>query len=162
MYRSVDVAWKMLQIASSKGIFLSNLQLQKLVYIAHGYLLGWKLTPLIQENVEAWTYGPVIASIYHEFKDYGDRKIILSNDSELATELDGDVDACKVINGVLDLYGRLDAMHLVNLTHQENTPWDEAWNKQGGRRYYSYPIDNELIKNHYRKVIANPAAVGGL
>ncbi|MFM5394192.1 Panacea domain-containing protein [Aeromonas veronii] len=162
MYRAVDVAWKMLKVAHSKGIQLSHLQLQKLVYIAHGYLLGWKLTPLIQENVEAWNYGPVISSIYHEFKECGDNKIILNNNAEFATELDNDADACAVISGVLDLYGRLDAMHLVNLTHQANTPWDDAWNIQGGRQYYSYPIDNELIKNHYRKVLANPTAVGGL
>lgn len=160
MYRSVDVAWKMLQIAKDKGISLSNLQLQKLVYIAHGYLLGWKLTPLIQEPVEAWTYGPVIAPIYHEFKDYGDRKIEVG--PPVVTELDNDEDACAVIASVLDLYGRMDAMSLVNLTHQTNTPWDEAWNKQGGRNYYSYSIDNELIKNHFRKAIANPAGVSGL
>lgn len=162
MYRSVDVAWKMLQLAKEKGIQLSNLQLQKLVYIAHGYLLAWKLTPLIREDVEAWNYGPVIASIYHEFKGYGDKKIFFGDNLTIPTELDNNPDTQTVINGVLDLYGRLDAIQLVNLTHQANTPWDEAWNKQGGNRYYSYTIDNELIKNHYRKVLADPSAVGGL
>lgn len=162
MYNSVDVAWRMLQLASAKGIQLSNLQLQKLVYIAHGYLLGWKHTPLIQEPVEAWAYGPVIASIYHEFKQYGDGKIIINPGAQIGTELDRDADATSVIEGVLNLYGQLDAIHLVNLTHQPNTPWDEAWNWQGGNRYYSFPIDNELIKNHYRKVIANPQGVNGL
>lgn len=161
MYRSIDVAWKMLLLAKSKGINLSNLQLQKLVYIAHGYLLGWKDKPLIQESVEAWTYGPVINPIYHEFKEYGDRKISLG-DGAIRTELDEDVDATSVIDGVLTLYGKLDAMSLVNLTHQQSTPWDEVWHRQGGKSYYSVPINNDLIKDHFRKVIADPNSVSGL
>lgn len=160
MYHSVEVAWKMLQIAQSKGISLSNLQLQKLVYIAHGYLLGWKNKALIVEPIEAWNYGPVVNPIYHQFKDYGDGKIPVWSD--VRTELDSDDDATAVIDGVLGLYGNMDAIQLVNLTHQPGTPWDIAWNIQGGKRYFSYPIDNEIIKNHFRKVIADPQGVGGL
>lgn len=160
MYASVEVAWKMLQLANQKGIALSNLQLQKLVYIAHGYLLGWKNRPLIQESVEAWTYGPVIGNIYHQFKAYGDKKIPVS--TALSTELDADRDALDTLNGVLDLYGKLDAMALVNLTHQKDTPWDIAWNVEGGKQFFSHSIDNQLIKNHFRKVISDPNSVGGL
>lgn len=160
MYHSVDVAWKMLQLAHEKGIALSNLQLQKLVYIAHGYLLGWKSKPLIVEPIEAWTYGPVVSAIYHQFKSYGDSKIPVS--SVFSTELDSDRDAVDTLNGVLSLYGRMTAMDLVNLTHQQDTPWDIAWNVQGGKKFFSHSIDNEIIKNHFRKVISDPKSVGGL
>lgn len=160
MYHSVEVAWKMLQIAQAKGVNLSNLQLQKLVYIAHGYLLGWKNKPLISEPIEAWNYGPVVSPIYHEFKSYRDGKIPVS--SEVKTELDSDDEALGVIDGVLGLYGNMNAIQLVNLTHQPDTPWDISWNKQGGKQYISYPIDNEIIKNHFRKVISDPKSVGGL
>ena len=160
MYHSVEVAWKMLQIAQTKSMQLSNLQLQKLVYIAHGYLLGWKNKALISDPVEAWNYGPVVSPIYHEFKQFGDRKIPVSTD--IRTALDNDEEATSVIDGVLNLYGHLDAVKLVNLTHQSNTPWDIAWNKEGGKHSYSYSIDNEIIKNHFRKAISDPHSVGGL
>jgi len=47
------------------------MQLIKLVYIAHGWTLGLYNQPLIGKQVEAWTYGPVIPSVYHDFKHYG-------------------------------------------------------------------------------------------
>ena len=49
----------------------TNMQIQKMVYIAHGYMLGAYGRPLISENVEAWKWGPVIPSLYRRFKKYG-------------------------------------------------------------------------------------------
>lgn len=161
MYNSVEVAWKMLIAAHQQNLPLSHLKLQKLVYIAHGYLLAWKMKPLINDAVEAWSYGPVIPSIYHEFKQYGSSNIPIVN-VDFPTNLDNDEDAKAVIKGVLDLYGNLDAITLVNLTHQPNTPWGDAWHNLGGSAVYSFQIDNESIKNHYRKVLADPANAGGL
>lgn len=162
MYSSVDVAWEMIQVAKRKGVALSQLQLQKLVYVAHGYLLGFKNKPLIRDEVEAWAYGPKIIQIYRAFKEYGDAKIRFKADTEIKTELDGDLDAIGVIDRVLEMYGDLDAVKLVTLTCQPNTPWDEVWNKQGGNRYNSCPISNDLIKNHFRKAIADQESVCGL
>ncbi|WP_338592908.1 type II toxin-antitoxin system antitoxin SocA domain-containing protein (plasmid) [Shewanella khirikhana] len=160
MYDSVEVAWKILQLASQRGIRLSNLQLQKLVYLAHGYLLGWKNKPLICDDVEAWEYGPVISHVYHNFKDFGNNFIPVNR--TIITSLDNDEDAIATIGGVLNLYGDKHPMELVNLTHQLGTPWDIAWNQQNGKAYYSHRIDNELIKNHFRKAISDPNSVRGL
>jgi len=161
MYKAIDVAWKVLSSAKRKDKKISNLQLQKLTYIAHGYFLGWKDKPLISDPIEAWTYGPVISSIYHQFKEYGDKKI-QGNPNSVATKLDNDKDALDCIDGIMDLYGDLDAMELVNLTHQKNTPWDEVWSNQVGNTWNSEIINDTLIKNHYRKVISDPSMVSGL
>ena len=37
----------------------------KLVYLAHGWMLGFTSRALINEAVEAWTYGPVVPSTYY-------------------------------------------------------------------------------------------------
>lgn len=162
MYSAVDVAWKMLQIAKSKDIELSNLQLQKLVYIAHGYLLGWKGEPLIKEQVEAWKYGPVISSIYHTFKEYGSNKIPTTNIDKLESIDIPDEYAQKCIEGVLDLYGKDAPENLVSATHQVNTPWHNTWEVKGGKRSLFSTMDNTEIKNHYMKVISTPESVQGL
>jgi uncharacterized phage-associated protein len=164
MFRAVDVAIKILKEAELLGIELSNLQLQKLAYITHGYFLAWQNMPLIREPIQAWTYGPVIGPIYHQYKIYGDRKI--PSQGDLPTELDqpsGSAhNAVECIQTVLKLYGNMNAMELVNITHQRKTPWDEVWNERQGSNYYGAPIANELIQDHYRIVLTDPEEVYGL
>lgn len=161
MHSAVDVAYRMLQLAKEKDILLSNLQLQKLVYIAHGYLLAWKEKPLFDDEVSAWKYGPVIHEVYNQFKNYGADKINVENVELVAVGFhDDDID--ETLNGVLDLYGKHDAVTLVNLTHAEKTPWDKIWNKENGKRQLFTEIPTQLIKNHYRQVISDPAQVSGL
>ena len=41
---------------------ITHMKVQKLVYIAHGWSLGIRGEDLINENIMAWKYGPVIAS----------------------------------------------------------------------------------------------------
>ena len=160
MYDAVEVAWRMLISAKNKGIPLTNLKLQKLVYIAHGYFLGWKSEPLVKDPVEAWKYGPVIGSIYRQFKD-GNSTIEVS-DTSMKTELDSDVDANTTIDRVLDMYREFTAKELVDITHQKDTPWDRSWNNTFSLINRGKIIDNNDIKNHYRDVINNPEKVTGL
>ena len=55
---------------------LSPMKLQKLVYFAHAwYLIYQDGGKLINEAIEAWSYGPVINSVYHEFKHNGRNSI---------------------------------------------------------------------------------------
>jgi uncharacterized phage-associated protein len=50
---------------------LSNLELQKLLYIAEMYHLGNEGTPMVAEDFEAWDYGPVMPSVYARTKGFG-------------------------------------------------------------------------------------------
>ena len=47
---------------------LTLMQLLKLSYISHGFTLALLDKPLADEYAEAWRFGPVFPSIYHEFK----------------------------------------------------------------------------------------------
>lgn len=158
MYRAVDVAYKMLQLADEQGKSLSNLQLQKLLYIAHGYLLAWKNKPLFMDEVSAWKYGPVIHSVYNQFKEYGAAKIPVGP-VESGVEND---DVIQTLEGTLKLYGDWEAMDLVSITHQPKTPWHEVWEIGGGNQQLFSEIPENLIKDHYRRVISDPKAVQGL
>lgn len=49
----------------------SNLELQKLLYIAHMFQLGETGNPLVTEPFEAWDYGPVVPQVYRHAKGFG-------------------------------------------------------------------------------------------
>lgn len=69
------VANYLLDLADASGDPVSPMKLQKLLYYAHGWHLAVTDRPLLNEFVEAWRWGPVIPSIYHEFKEFGDAPI---------------------------------------------------------------------------------------
>ena len=51
---------------------ITPLKMQKLVYLSHGWYLAFYDEPLVDdEYAEAWRYGPVFDSLYHEFKHRG-------------------------------------------------------------------------------------------
>jgi len=158
LHNATDVAQMMLHVAAQKSIFLSNLQLQKLTYIAHGYMLGWRGRALYMDDTQAWKFGPVIQAIYHEYKHHGSSKIREFGPPSVHFSQDD----MTVIRGVLDLYGEQEAMDLVDLTHRADTPWDEVWNKNGGKDRPFANIPNALIRDHFQKVVENPKSVKGL
>ncbi|WP_051219059.1 Panacea domain-containing protein [Oceanobacter kriegii] len=158
MYRAVDVAYKMLELAQQRQLALSNLQLQKLLYIAHGYLLAWKNKPMFKDDISAWKYGPVILGVYNQFREFGAEKIPVG---AVEAGVD-DHDVIEALEGTLKLYGDRDPMDLVNLTHQPNTPWYCVYEEEDGKRDLFARIPNDMIKDHYRKVISCPDNVSGL
>ena len=49
----------------------SNLEYQKVIYIAHMFHLGAENEPLVSGEFEAWKYGPVHPELYRYLKVYG-------------------------------------------------------------------------------------------
>lgn len=136
---------------------LTPMKLIKLVYLAHGWNLGLRGEPLINEHVEAWQYGPVIASVYHEFKKFGNDRIeqyALTGEDRL----DADEQTRELLNKVWAVYGELTAFQLSNMTHEANSPWDQAWNGQGGKKHLNHSIDNELIKKYFNDLAERNAS----
>ena len=74
-YKVEAVANWFLQYAKSNDIIIDHMKLQKMIYFANGWALGVTGEPLIDERFEAWQYGPVVPSIYHQFKAFGRRPI---------------------------------------------------------------------------------------
>ena len=71
MHSSIRIAVETLELAKNPHYKeITTMQLLKLVYIAHGWMLGLYDLPLISDEV-AWLYGPVIPNLYKEIKSYG-------------------------------------------------------------------------------------------
>ncbi len=137
---------------------LTQMQLQKLVYLAHGWMLGATDRPLISEQVEAWQFGPVIRSLYDALKKYGSSSVTkpLKWGDDTPFSLDqGEVakeplrpDEDFIIAMVWEKYGHMPAFKLSALTHEEGTPWSMSYEPQKNR-----PISNETIRDHFRQLL---------
>ena len=142
---------------------ISPLKLQKLIYFAHGWHLALRDQPLIDEYIEAWDYGPVVPSVYHEFKEFGNRPINipgttieLSGDTKfrivtprLSPESDQSVEA--LLKKIFEVYGAYSALRLSADTHKVGTPWEETRKLHPNRK--GVDIDDELIQAYFKKLI---------
>lgn len=127
-YSVAAVANRVLAVARDRGIEVTNLKLQKLVYFVQGFALARLEHPLYNEEIQAWTYGPVIPELYCQVKKYGADPITGTLEAEDAIEDDREADA--VITELMDKLGHLNATQLVNLSHRGNSPWAAAWNEE--------------------------------
>ncbi len=152
----IAIANFFIQKSFDTGKEITPMKVVKLVYISHGWSLGIVDEPLINERISAWKFGPVVESVYHEFKRYGSNQI-----TSLGTEFSGlkvitpcvDETKYELLNRIWEVYGDMDGIELSSLTHQKGTPWDIVYNQPGGSKGNS-PIPNDLIKQHYKDKIA--------
>jgi uncharacterized phage-associated protein len=131
--------------AASCGQFITQMKLQKLVYISHGWYLGLTGQPLIFEEVEAWQWGPVIRGLYSEFVEFGSKPINRIDSSNL-----DQIDAAtrQFLERIWDVYGSKTAAELSALTHLDNTPWEQTYSPHTKK-----VIHNDLIKKHYDELL---------
>ncbi len=140
---------------------LTNLKLVKLMYISQGLSLAFFDKPLFDEGIEAWMYGPVVPSIYYEFKRFGRGKIedksvefdfedLIFGDGKIETPSLTDENAKKVVELTWKWYKDIPAGKLIELTHSKGTPWSLTYNTGQNRI-----IDNKLIKEYYKKFLTN-------
>jgi uncharacterized phage-associated protein len=117
---------------------MTNMQLIKLTYFAYAWYYALYKERLFAETPEAWDYGPVIPSIYHEFKRFGKSPIDTFAVEEISPFSDdtyhpivdaNDDRAISVINAVWDAYKDNDGDYLSNLTHRPNSPWKNVFEK---------------------------------
>ena len=163
-YSPAIIANEFLERSGRDGKPITPMQLLKLVYIAHGWHLADTERPLIGESVEAWKYGPVIPSLFHEFKRFGGGPItklayepVLTDSDSQYPELDIELDApflpeedaatAALIDRIWREYGRKTGWELSTLTHQPNTPWSEAVKSRASAA--NPVIDTSLIARHY-------------
>ncbi|MCS3839524.1 putative phage-associated protein [Pseudomonas sp. JAI111] len=120
MASSIDAAkFFLAQANEDAGDLVSNLKLQKLVYYAQGFHLAVFDRPLFDEQIEAWTHGPVVPSVYHHYKQHGSGSI------PFPTDFDANVFSVQqmdLLNEVQQIYGQYSAWRLRELTHEE-APW---------------------------------------
>lgn len=126
---------------------ITHLQVQKLVYYSHAWMLAMFGEPLIDELFEVWRYGPVVPSVYFCLSHYGrdpvtDKIPMHPNDEGRSFT----TREASLIRSVYEKYGHISGFRLTAATHAEGTPWHKA------RRNYKTHISNKDIQKFYGKI----------
>ena len=101
------------------GELLSNMKLQKLLYYCQGLYYAKFKKPLFKDDIFAWQYGPVVPSVYHNFKQYG-ASGIPTDGKEVILQLDDK--EYKFLIDVFSFFNQYSAIKLMHMTHSE-APW---------------------------------------
>ena len=104
---------------ASEGDGISNLKLQKLIYYAQGFYSAIYDKPLFNSHISAWTHGPVVTTLYHQYKQYGRNSIPLPTDFDKSAL---NLDEFELVTEVFEEFDQFSAWKLRNMTHEE-TPW---------------------------------------
>ncbi len=146
------VANQFLKMAEQAGGLLTNMQVQKLVYIANGFHLGFTGKPLTYDKINAWQFGPVIPCLYEALRKFGNGPV--TGKLEAEDVIPDNSFAFKVIDQVWQAYGKMSGSRLSALTHLPGSPWHKTWERDENR-FGVIPV--EMIADHYRERLNNVA-----
>lgn len=124
---------------------LCNMRLQKLVYYAQAWHLAATGRPLFADRIEAWEHGPVVRSLYKQFKSHG----LAIPASEGTVPSDLSTQDREFIKMVWDRYKDFSGTALRNRTHREK-PYIDAWAKRDpGDHYPNIEITQEAMRDFF-------------
>lgn len=156
-YHPKVIANYLLDFEESKKLPITQLKLLKLYYFVYACYLTEKKKPLAKNDIEAWKYGPVSRSLRKEFSKYGSKPIksralifdIYTGEKTLACTNQIKKSDRMFIDGVLKIYDKYTGSELLNLTHEEGSPWDIVWNGKDGRARLGMRIKDKEIIEHF-------------
>lgn len=164
MEKALAVANAMIMRACNHQNPPTQMKLQKLIYFAHGWHLALYDGPLVDEQFQAWPYGPVLPSVYHEFKAYG-----ISGIDKLGTEivvlptggfgwdapkiLDSSGFITPLLDKIWEVFGSYSGGQLSDMTHATNSPWKQIHDLYGNTR--DVVIPDNLIKNYFKGLMSH-------
>tara|TARA_R110002074_G_scaffold384791_2_gene565654 strand:- start:555 stop:1199 length:645 start_codon:yes stop_codon:yes gene_type:complete len=163
-HKSAEIANEFLRKPGALGR-LTQMQLQKLAYISHGWNLAINGEALVLDPVEAWDYGPVFPELYQHAKFFGrnpiTREITPSDNDAVAFFLSPEIRKDKkpyqaklsasekdIIDRVWNRFGNFSAFQLSELTHKPDTPWYQTYFTRGK----SAVINSKVIRSHYENL----------
>jgi len=130
---------------------MSPKKLQKLLYYSYAWFLTLQNESveelenrLFDEKFEAWVHGPVIYTVYDDYRHQGYRPI---------NRYEGQIPAFDdetedVLNQVWEVYGHFTGNELESISHQED-PWIKAREGYSALERCNVEINDESIFEYY-------------
>ena len=137
MVEAIVIGNSILKRSFSEDIDITPMKLQKMIYFVYADYYQKTQGRLFEERFETWKYGPVLRSVYDEFKKYGAKHI-----ERYAESKDGNTyvinensspDFKNSLDKVWEKYKRYDGVYLSTLTHKQGTAW---WKAASEKRPY--------------------------
>ncbi|BEU88686.1 hypothetical protein TAMA11512_21500 [Selenomonas sp. TAMA-11512] len=122
-YSAVDVAQYLIRKCALDGNPISNLQLQKILYYIQAEFLQKKNKALFSDEIEAWTFGPVVRDVYMRYCGYGSTEIYETDEPNVSFS----DDEIAVMNNIVADKRNIKVWELVNATHEQGKPWDRIY-----------------------------------
>ncbi|MEW6539174.1 MAG: type II toxin-antitoxin system antitoxin SocA domain-containing protein [Pseudomonadota bacterium] len=148
------VANYLLDKADEKGLELTNLAINKVLYFCHAWYLATKGEPLLLGAFEAWDHGPVVPTVYHQFKSYGRDRITgratvidFETGVDVVAKAQFSAEEIEYLEKMLNFYGTRSGSTLRNMSHEPGAPWDVVRVKSDEP---GMVIPNSLIEEYFR------------
>jgi uncharacterized phage-associated protein len=153
---SPEIANEFIRLATRDDRTLDQLQLQGLVYIAHGWCLAMYGEPLTGDRPEAREYGPMYTRLAAALEAYGQGPVpdeapearmspqtgaISSSLEQVETDL---------IWKIYQTYGAFESWQLSALTRKGDTPWKRVFADGAGK---SRDIPHGLIRTQFVELL---------
>jgi uncharacterized phage-associated protein len=151
------IANLLIEEAATRGLSMSNLKLQKLLFLCHAFYLVETGQALVRGNFEAWRYGPVHRVAYDAFKRFADQPIteaasrfdpVTGTRSPLDSPTDRNI--LDVVQKVVQFYGGKTPRELVELTHAKNGPWDWVVAAAANNANIGLKINDDIIVQRFK------------
>jgi uncharacterized phage-associated protein len=130
---------------------MSPMKAQKMLFFTHGWHLAITGEPAINEPFEVWPYGPVVSTIYKELSKFGGNKITdyikeydaHSKEQKAYVVNSANAKFYEIFDIVWEKYIGITAIRLSAMTHEPNSPWDEA------KKRHQSIIPDSTIKEYF-------------
>lgn len=149
-YPAVDVAkWFINAVDRESGDSITHLKLQKLLFYTQAWSLALRDEPILNEEFEAWAHGPVVRSVFDQYKDYSWNAIPRVECDDGCEFSDEAIEHFELIQNA---YGQLSAKQLEAMTHRER-PWREARRGLPPEARCDDVISRETMAVFYRQLL---------
>lgn len=143
MYHSTAIANNILSRSFKEKNYISPMKLQKILYFVASEYQKATGKPLLIENFSTWAYGPVLYSVYDEFRAFKDKPIKrlardARGDSRVGDET-RDLDLRAALDKVWAKTRNRHAIELSEITHLPGSAWYTAFQSD------SKILDTDLI-----------------
>ncbi len=120
---------------------VNQIRVQRLLYLAQGVHLAKFDTPLFEEAIEAWSYGPVIPQVYENLKAWGNKPITSIKSSPIFK-------TNETIRYAWDIGAGLSNTVLCNWAHSKGSPWEKSYSP-----FYKNRIEPDLMRDYFRETM---------
>lgn len=128
--RGLEVAKYIVNLCLKHGRPVSNLRLQKIMYLANVYYIMKQNKPLIEDDFEAWKIGPIIPEVYWEYSIYANAPII----PFYKEDADIDSEKIKVVENLIINLSATEPWRLAEICYRKDGAWSRTHRNGHGNR----------------------------